>query len=147
MKHQNVIQAPGNGSQHLWLLQLKPMLRITSRTPTMGLSKKGKPCIVLNALVAAAVSVKTTQACPRSLKVLSATTSMILPNWPNNAYIHFLSSAESQEQRAYVVSEARCPCQCVSASTLKLAFLGQLLIEVVDVDAGPWGDIHCALGC
>lgn len=66
---------------------------ITLHALTMGLSKNGKPCIVLNALVAAAVSVNTIHACPRNRSVFSATTSMIFPNWLNMAYMHFLSSA------------------------------------------------------
>ena len=49
--------------------------------PTMGLSKKGKPCIEFSALVAAVTSAKTIQACPRSRYVFMQTTSRILPNW------------------------------------------------------------------
>jgi hypothetical protein len=60
----------------------------------MGLSKKGKPCMDVSALVAEVTSAKTTQACPRSLMVFSATTSTILPNWEKMAYRHFFSSAK-----------------------------------------------------
>ena len=66
----------------------------------MGLSKKGKPCIVRSALVAAAVSVKTTHACPRRRYVFIATTSSTLPNCENIAYKHFFISAAACRRRA-----------------------------------------------
>ena len=61
-------------------------------TLTMGLSKKGKPCMVRRALVDAAVSLNTTQACPLNRSVFKHTTSKIFPNWLKMAYMHFRSS-------------------------------------------------------
>lgn len=67
--------------------------RTASWGPTMGLSKNGKPCIDVSALVAAVTSENTTHAWPRSRYVRMHTTSRILPNWEKMAYRHFLSSA------------------------------------------------------
>jgi hypothetical protein len=75
---------------------------------------------------------------------LSATTSMILPNCPNNAYIHFLSSARNQETKACCVPECICHAKCFHCQR-QLAFLGQLLIQVVDVDGWSWGNVHGVL--
>ena len=61
----------------------------------MGLSKKGKPCIELSALVAAVTSANTIHAWPRSRYVFMQTTSRILPNWEKIVYKHFFSSALS----------------------------------------------------
>jgi hypothetical protein len=56
----------------IWLVATKAL--------TIGLSKNGKFCMMFFAFVAAATSAKTIQAWPRMRSVLSATTSMILPN-------------------------------------------------------------------
>ena len=66
-----------------------------SGEPTMGLSKKGKPCIEFRALVAAVTSANTIHAWPRSRYVFMHTTSRILPNWEKIVYRHFFSSAVS----------------------------------------------------
>ncbi len=60
---------------------------------TIGLSKKGKPCMERSAVVDAATSANTIQAWPRSRYVFIATMSMIFPNWEKMAYRHFFSSA------------------------------------------------------
>jgi len=64
---------------------------------TIGLSYKGKSCILFIASVADATSLKTTQAWPLCLRVLKASTSRIFPNWEKTALRDFLSSARISE--------------------------------------------------
>lgn len=62
-------------------------------TLTMGLLKKGNPCMACKAFAASFGSSNTTQACPLNLYVLLDTTSTILPNWLNIHFIDFFKSA------------------------------------------------------
>jgi hypothetical protein len=77
------------------------------RGVTMGFSKKGKPCMALNADVADPISSNTTHAWPLSRMLRITTTSRIFPNCEKTAYRHFFISA--QDNYSQITSRATAP--------------------------------------
>ena len=125
-------------------IQVCKQLRSSSGPVTMGLSKKGKPCMDVSAFVAAVTSENTTHAWPRKRYVLMQTTSKILPNCEKMAYKHLLSSA-TQCKWSRVTPSPRNPAHAVCSSYMRTIFL-ELLVQVADVHGGVWRIIHDSLG-